>query len=125
MGFRKDAWATVWGVEVKSDTNTIVRLSINKKDRGSGEYVQDFGGFVSFIGSVAAKKAAKLKEKDRIKLGDVDVTNTYNKEKNVTYTNFKCFGFDLPEEKEAGDDNTEPQPTVDEGVNEDKKDLPF
>ena len=126
MGFRKDAWATVWGTEVKSDTNTVVRLSINRKDKNTEEYVQDFGGFVSFVGTATAKQAAKLKEKDRIKLGDVDVSNKYDKEKNVTYTNFKCYNFILGTETTKLDsDSTEPQPTVDEGINEDRPDLPF
>ena len=35
MGFRKDAWATCWGVEVKSDTLTQVRISTRLID-GNG-----------------------------------------------------------------------------------------
>lgn len=125
MGFRKDAWATCWGVEVKSDTLTQVRISTSRKDKQTEEYVQDFSGFVAFVGTAAAKKAASLKEKDRIKLGDVEVTTKYNKDKGVVYTDFKCYNFttqdtnneDLPFTME------EPQPSVDEGVNEGR--LPF
>lgn len=124
MGFRKDAWATCWGVEVKSDTLTQVRLSTSRKDRQTGEYKQDFSGFVAFVGTAAAKKAASLKEKDRIKLGDVDVTTKYDEDKKVTYTNFKCFNFETQNDTGASANNTaEPQPSVDEGVDEDK--LPF
>jgi len=127
MGFRKDAWATCWSINPKSDTVTSVRLTTQRKDKQSGEYIQDFSGFVSFIGTAAAKKAACLKEKDRIKLGDVDVTNSYDKESGKTYTNFSCFNF---ETKDEGSENStdsattsEPQPSVDEGADEDK--LPF
>lgn len=127
MGFRKDAWATCWGVEVKSDTLTQVRLSTSRKDKKTEEYVQDFSGFVAFVGTAAAKKAASLKEKDRIKLGDVEVTNRYDKEKGVSYTDFKCYNF-TTQENTSNDDlpftMDDPQPTVDEGVNEDKR-LPF
>lgn len=123
MGFRKDAWATCWSVEVKSDTMTQVRISTSRKDKESNEYVQDFSGFVAFVGTAAAKKAASLKEKDRIKLGDVEVTTKYDADKKVTYTNYKCYNFETQDNSAASSTTTEPQPTVDEGVNEDR--LPF
>lgn len=102
MGFRKDTYATVWSVEPVSDTFTKGRISISRKDRQSGEYVQDFSGFVSFVGSACAKKAAGLKERDRIRLGDVDVTTRYDKQKNATYTNFLVFSFDKGGEQGSG-----------------------
>lgn len=126
MGFRKDAYATVWSVESKSNTMTRGRISINRKNRQTGEYEQDFSGFVDFIGTAAAHSAASLKERDRIKLGDVDVTNKYDKEKGVTYTNFKIFSF----EPASGNVNAAyahsdaPQPDVDDGELDDSK-LPF
>ena len=42
----------------------------------------------------AKAKAEKLKPKDRIKLGDVDVTTWYNKEKGVEYVTYKVFDFE-------------------------------
>ena len=93
MGFRKDSYATVWEVKPRSNTMTSARISINRKDKQTGEYVQDFGGYVSFIGTACADKAAKLKPKDRIKLGDVDVTRRYDKEKQKDYYTFKVFSF--------------------------------
>lgn len=98
MGFRTGAYATVWEVRGISDTMTRCRISISKKNKTTGQYEQDFGGYITFIGSAAANKALKLKEKDRIKLGDVDVDNKYVKEKDITYTNFKVFSFDGPDE---------------------------
>lgn len=126
MGFRKDAFATVWSAEVVSDTLTKVRLSISRKNKQTGEYEQDFGGFVSFIGTAAAKKAAGLKEKDRIKLGDVDVSNKYDREKNTTYTNCKVFSFEIldGEQGSAHSNSSEPQPAVDDGEPDDDR-LPF
>lgn len=123
MGFRTGAYAKVWEVTPMSDTSTKVRMSISRKNKQSGEYEQDFSGFVLAIGTAAAKKAAGLKEGNRIKLGDVDVTTKYDKEKKVTYTNFKMFSFEFDGE-EPRDSSTEPQPTVDEGEIDDNR-LPF
>lgn len=95
MGFRKEAFATIWSVESTSDTLTKARISISRKNKQTGEYDTDFSGFVSFVGTAAAIKAAGLKEKDRIRLGDVDVTNKYVKEKNITYTNYKIFSLGI------------------------------
>ena len=95
MGFRKDSFATVWEVSQVSNSRAKGRISISRKDKDTGEYVQDFGGFVMFCGTACANKALNLKPKDRIKLGDVDVSNRYDKEKNVTYTNFNVFDFEM------------------------------
>lgn len=101
MGFRKGSFCKIWSVELISDTLTKCRISISRKDRNTGEYVQDFGGYITFIGSAAAQKASKLKEGDRIRLGDVDVSNVYVKEKNTTYTNYKVFSFQTQDEIDA------------------------
>ena len=127
MGFRKESYATIWNVEPVSDTYTKARISVSRKNKQTGEYETDFSGFVSFVGTVAAKKAANLKEKDHIRLGDVDVTNRYDKEKKVTYTNFKVFSFDTPEELNGGNqqsDTPAPKTPVDDGEVDDSR-LPF
>ena len=98
MGFRTGAWCTVWSVEPQSDTATKVRLSVSRKDKQTDQYVEDFSGFVMFYGTSAASKAAKLKERDRIKLGDVDCRSKYVPEKNTTYYNFNVYSFDTQEE---------------------------
>lgn len=127
MGFRKDAYATVWSIEPAFDTLTKARISISRKDKQTGAYETDFSGFVSFVGTAAAKKATSLREKDRIRLGEVDVTTKYDKEKNVTYTNYKIFSF----ETQAGINNNiattntpEPVVSVDDGELDDSN-LPF
>lgn len=127
MGFRKEAFATIWSVESTSDTLTKARISISRKNKQTGEYDTDFSGFVSFVGTAAAKKAAGLKEKDRIRLRDVDVTNKYDKEKNVTYTNYKIFSFETQNEIDGASRNAEspePKKPVDDGEVDDDR-LPF
>lgn len=125
MGFRTNSYAKVWSVTPVSETKTKLRISVSRKDKQTGEYTQDFSGFVDCVGSAAARKAAGLREGDRIKLGDIDVTTRYDKEKNITYTNYTVFSFDA----EQGFNNntpatTEPQPIVDEG-DPDENALPF
>ena len=95
MGFRTGAWAKVWEVKPMSDTSTKIRMSVSRKNK-QGEYEQDFSGFVLAIGTAAAHKAAGLKEGDRIKLGDVDVSTKYDRDKKVTYTNFKMSPMGCP-----------------------------
>lgn len=103
MGFKTGAWAKVWSVEPIRDTVTSCRLSVSKKNRDTGEYEQEWGGFVSFLGTAAASKATKLKEYDSIKLGDVDVTTRYDKEKEFEYVNYNCYSFKTNEEVEEAE----------------------
>lgn len=129
MGFRQGSYCTVWSTEVVSDTLVKGRISVSRKNKNTGEYETDFNGFVSFVGTTAAGKAAALKERDRIRLGDVDVTNKYDKEKNVTYTNCKIFSFEKQDENSgnfgAGQPATpKPSKAVDDGEIDDA-DLPF
>ena len=127
MGFRKDAYCTVWSVDPVSDVQTKARISISRKDKQTGEYIEDFSGFVSFFGTAAAKKAASLKERDRIKLGDVDVRSKYDREKKVTYYNFNVYSFDIQRGSGSNNSNTQttsPQPSVDNGEIDDSR-LPF
>lgn len=126
MGFRTGAYAKVWKVEPFSDTSVKMRISISRKNKQTGDYEQDFSGFVSAVGTAAAKKAACLKEGETIKLGDVDVTNKYDKAKDVTYTNYKIFSFEVADGNTAAPkaNNTEPQPAVDSGEVDDSR-LPF
>ena len=122
MGFRTGAYAKVWEVTPMSDTSTKVRMSVSRKNKQTGEYEQDFSGFVLAIGTASATKAARLKKGDKIKLGDVDVSTKYDKEKEVTYTNYKMFSFDI--EGESGEPAEAPQLVVDNGEVDDSR-LPF
>ena len=122
MGFRNGAFAKIWEVTPMSDSSTKLRMSISRKNKQTGEYEQDFSGFVLAIGATAAKAAATLKEGDRIKLGDVDVSTKYDKEKKVTYTNFKIFSFEV--EGNTRSAAVDSAPAVDDGeINDDR--LPF
>lgn len=94
MGFHNGAYATVWAVEPVSDIQTRARVSISRKDKNSGSYVNDFSGYINFFGTNVASKAARLREKDRIRLIETDAQTRYVEEKNRTYFNFSVFSFE-------------------------------
>ena len=100
MGFRSGAYAAVFSVKKGKGKFYDVNLTTSKKDKATGDYNTDFRGFgVRFIGG-AADTIAKYEGKTgspicRIKLGDVEVTNTYDKEKNTTYTNYAVFSCEI------------------------------
>ena len=124
MGFRQGAYATVWEVESVTDTMTKARISVSRKNKDTERYEQDFGGFVIFSGTAAAAKAKKLKMMDRIKLGDVDVTNRYVKDKGREYTDFKVFSFDIMDRRDSAPESV--PDVVDAGeVLADDNELPF
>ena len=124
MGFRTGAFAKVWDVSTISDKNTKLRINISRKNKETGEYEEEFSGFVNCIGTIAAKNASLLKKGDSIKLGDVDVKNKYNKEKDTTYYTFKVFSFDVVGRQTNEPAKPNPVAAVDDGEVE-TSDLPF
>lgn len=101
MGFRKDSYAKVFGISEGKYNTMSVRLAISRKrkDVDPPKYEQEFSGFCTFIGNAKAK-AEKLREGDRIRLGDIDVTNNYDKEKDFTYHTYKVFDFEFVDDVE-------------------------
>ena len=97
MGFRTNSYATCWQIIPGKGNFTTVRLSTSRKNRDTGAYEQDFSGYVMMVGQAHAK-AQKLRERDRIKLGEVDVTTTFNKEQNREYVNYRCFDLEMADE---------------------------
>lgn len=92
-----NAYATCWEIVPGKGNFTKVRLSTSRKNRDTGEYEQDFSGYVMMVGHAHAK-AQKLRERDRIRLGDVEVTTTYDKERNREYVNYKCYEFEMADD---------------------------
>lgn len=126
MGFKTGAYAKVWEVKKISDVNTQLRISTSRKKKDTGEYEQDFSGFVSCLGADAARKAMSLKAgSDRIKLGNVEVTTRYNKEKKTTYTNFYVFTFELADGNIKSNVRDYSEPDAVEGDEDDTGELPF
>lgn len=105
MGFKKGAWATVWDTKPSSTgKSTAVRLSTRKKV-ADGEYKQDFGRYCLFVGD-ANTKASALKEKDRICIGDCEVTNDYIADENREVYTFLIYDFDISEDNNSNTNKT-------------------
>ena len=124
MGFRSNTHARVWSVEPGRGKFTKVNLSVSRKNKETGQYETDFSDFCMFIGEAHAK-AALLKRGDRIRLGDVDVSNRYDKAADKKYVDYKVFSFDLADA--AGDAQAQ-RATNNAAVNNaepDEGDLPF
>ena len=131
MGFRTGAFCKVWDVEPISDRKVKLRVSISQKSKDrEGEYIQEFSDFPVCLGTACANQASRLKRGDTIRLGDVDVSNRFDKERRVTYYDFKIFSFEKVDGRApSGSDNRaasrQPsRPPADE-VDPDAPDLPF
>jgi hypothetical protein len=99
MGFRTGAFAKVWKTENKGNYS-VVELSTSKKNKETEEYETDFSSkFVRFIGTAHQEIGDYT---GSIKLGDIEVTNSYNKETKVSYTNFLVYSFEIPESNNSG-----------------------
>lgn len=93
MGFRTGSYATVWSAEQTRGNSVKVRLSTSRKNKQTNQYETDFSGFVYFCGSAGAE-ALRLHERDRIKLGDIDVTSRFDKEANREFVNYYAYSFE-------------------------------
>jgi hypothetical protein len=92
MGFRTGSYAKIWKIDRK-EKYSDVQLSISKKNKQTDQYETEFSSTVRFIAS-ANDDLRNITEGDRIKLGDCDVTNSFDKETKIGYTNYKLFSFE-------------------------------
>lgn len=108
MGFGKGNFGTVWKTENKGKY-TVAEMSTSKKNKETDKYETDWSNkFVRLVGT-AHDQAKNFGERENVKIGSCEVTNKYDKEKNVTYTNYVIFGF---EEKDGGSSSKEkPEPS--------------
>lgn len=115
MGFRTGSYATVWGIENKGNYS-IVEMSTSKKNKQTDQYETDFSSkFVRFIGG-AHTNSEGLTRGSKIKIGDCEVTNSYNKETKTGYTNFLVFSFEDANNGGANNsDNNKPAPSQAKG----------
>lgn len=121
MGFKSNGYCTVWEVKAGKGNYSDVRINTSKKNKQTDQYETDFSGWVRFIGD-AHKNASGLKEKDRIKIGDCEVTNSYDKEKKVTYTNYAVFNFEMADGSTPKENNDAGFKPIPDGIDEE---LPF
>lgn len=96
MGLRSNGcYATVWEVKEGKGNYMDVQLSTSKKDPATEKgYRTDWSGFVRFCGK-AKEFAQGLDKGARIRITSFEVTNSYNKEKKVTFTNIAVYEAEL------------------------------
>jgi len=95
MGFRVDSFAKVWEVEDKGNYSEA-KISISKKNKQTNQYETDFQSKVRLVGQA---HTCKVKANDRIKIKACDVSNKYDKEKKITYTNYVIFEIETDSEQ--------------------------
>lgn len=102
MGFRTDAFATVWEVQPQNDRWAKARITISRKDPETQEYETEFSSWVDVFGTAATDKMTRLKAGTRIQLKSIDLTTFYDAEKKIFYWNPKIFDFELASEVADG-----------------------
>lgn len=88
MGFKTGAFCKVWDIKDQKFGKSA-QISISKKKKDSDEYVQEFSGWVNLSQAVADQ----VQKGDRIRIGECEVKNRYDKEKQQTYTNFYIYSL--------------------------------
>lgn len=106
--FSAGSYAKVWEIKRMADKYADMRISTSSKNE-KGDYEQDFGGFVRLVGK-ARKDAEYLHEEDSFKIVRCGVTNKWDKEKKVTYTNFTIFEIELQANEGKKDDDVSDNP---------------
>ena len=102
--FSAGSYAKIWEIKEGKGNYTDIRISTSKKDKETGDYKQDFGGYVRMVGQ-AHKAMDNLKESDSFKIIRCGVENHYNKEKKTTYNNFVIFEVETDEKEAPADDD--------------------
>lgn len=94
MGFKNGAYAKVWEVRPRDGgKSTIVRLSISKKDKNTGNYEQEFSDSVFFVGDANQMARGTLTKGARIKIDECDVKSSYDKEKKLSHYTFTVWKY--------------------------------
>ena len=106
--FSAGSYAYIWEIKSRAEKYTDARISTSKKDKETGEYHQDCGSFVRFVGK-AHEKMERLAERDHFKIEKCGVENHYDKDKKTTYTNYLIFDIEM-------DDQVQEVPDVDDEI---------
>lgn len=118
MGLRKGWRAKIWAVDVK-DNYTIAEMSTSTKNK-DGVYEKDW--YNKHVLLVDDAHKAGVKVGDLVAIGDFEVRNRYDKDKNTTYTDYKIFSFDNVRSDDRQPSKAERK---DDSAKKDEEELPF
>lgn len=142
MGFRQGSFCKIWKLENKGNYH-VAEISTSKKmkdksgkeivENGKTKYETDWSNkFVRLVGT-SHSQAESMDTSKNVKIGACEVTNKWDKEKGIMYTNYVIFAFE-DSENNGNTGNSKPvqaKPTAPTGgfypVNESiaDDDLPF
>ena len=118
MGLRRNWRAKVWSVDVR-ENYTMAEMSTSKK-KEDGTYETDWSS--KYVMLVDKAHEAGVKANDTVYVDDFEVTNKWDPEKKIMYTNYKIRSFGSDSNKKKKDD--EPAQTARASASGDA-DLPF
>lgn len=107
MGFRTNAYAKVWKIEKGDGNFWVAEMSTSKKMKKDGKdvlkdgkpvYNTDWSNKFTRLVGTAAQEAEGISDGDTIKIGECEVTNKWDAEKKVMYTNYVIYSFEMPED---------------------------
>lgn len=104
--FGAGSYAKIWEIRAINPKYSDIRISTSKKDKETGEYSQDFGGYVRMVGK-AHEQMNYLHEGDKFKIVRCGVENRYDKEKKVTYNNFIIFDAEVEDAPASPDSSAD------------------
>jgi hypothetical protein len=113
MGFANGKYATCW---TDRNTNKVLNLFekyaevqiTTSKKKQDGTYETDFSGRCRFVGKSFEKiRRIDLREKDRLKLLEVETCNRYDKEKKRSFDSFIVWDFETVENRQQTAPQTE------------------
>ncbi len=100
----KGSVVTLWDIK-PSEKSTKCKVTVSQKDKKTNTWETQFNSFALFAGQ-AHNFISGMKEKDRVKITQFDISNKYDKEKKITYWNLTVWecedanspnqGSDLP-----------------------------
>ncbi len=126
--FSEGNYAHIWELEDKGKYHEA-RMSTSRKNSQTGEYEQDWSSFGVILVATAHEQAKNLDTSKNVRIGRCGVSNKYDKEKKITYTNYVIFNFEDENSNSGGSNTQKPQKPKDDFMNIpasiDDDELPF
>lgn len=108
MAFKNNCVCTLWNnkqtgkvvTEYDGKIYADIQISTSKKNKNTEKYENDFVGTVRCFGKAKEKLLeVVLKEKDKVKLLEVETSNHYDATRKQTYYSFVCWDLEIVEQE--------------------------
>jgi len=96
MSMNVTGWVTVWGEPTQDEYgNTIVSITSSHKNRNTNEYVKDYSDNFARFGGDCAKKALKLKNRDRINITRGTISAGWNPDTKKVWVRTNVWDYEV------------------------------